>query len=65
MWILILIAVNVNDARDVPGRAELRFDDHASCERALSTMTYQLKTRRFRIQGKCQHAQENDTDRNR
>jgi hypothetical protein len=54
MWIMILIAVHVNNPQDQPGRIELRFDDRAACEQALATMTYRLKFSGFRIEGRCE-----------
>lgn len=53
MWIMLLIAVHVNNPQDQPGRVELEFADQATCERVLATMTYQLKFSSFRVQGQC------------
>jgi hypothetical protein len=54
MWILILIAVHVNNPQDVPGRIELAFKDQMSCEIALASMKWQLKFNSFKVEGKCQ-----------
>lgn len=54
MWLLILIAVHVNNPKDIPGRVELVFDNQKSCEQVLSTMKWQLKFESFKVEGKCQ-----------
>jgi hypothetical protein len=54
MWILVLLAVNIHDPQDQPGRIELEFKDKPTCEQVLSTMTYQLKFKNFKVQGTCQ-----------
>jgi hypothetical protein len=54
MWLMILIAVHVNNPRDIPGRVELTFADQATCEQVLSTMTYRLKFDNFRMEGRCE-----------
>jgi len=53
MWTLIILAVHLNDPKDVPGRVELLFQDRATCEQSLQTMTYWLKFSQFKIEGKC------------
>ena len=53
MWILIILAVHINNPKDVPGRIELKFADQPSCEQALSSMKWQLKFDSFKIDGKC------------
>jgi len=61
MWTLILLAVNIYDASDVPGRIQLQFQTQASCELALQSMTAQVKFPWFVVRGHC----EKDTSRNR
>lgn len=53
MWLLIIIAVHANNPDDVPGRVELAFRDQKTCEQSLESMTYWLKFKQFKIQGKC------------
>lgn len=43
MWLLILIAVNINDPKNQPGRVELTLPDQKSCESVLNSMTYTLR----------------------
>jgi len=54
MWLLILIAVHLNNPKDVPGKITLEFPDQASCEASLKSMTYWLKFDSFKVEGKCQ-----------
>ena len=53
MWLMILIAVHVNDPRDIPGRVTMEFSDQQSCEQSISTITYWLKFNNFKIEAKC------------
>jgi hypothetical protein len=53
MWILILIAVHINNPNDQPGRIELVFPNRTSCEQSLQSMTYWLKFNQFKINGRC------------
>jgi hypothetical protein len=54
MWLLILVAVHMNNPQDQPGRIELEFKDRISCELSLSSMKYELKFKNFKVEGKCQ-----------
>jgi hypothetical protein len=54
MWVLILLAVNINDAKDIPGKITLEFPTQIECERAQSTVTSWLKFDSFKIVSKCQ-----------
>ncbi len=53
MWLMILIAVHLNDPKDIPGKITLEFSDQISCERSLQSMNYWLKFDSFKIEGKC------------
>ena len=53
MWILILIAMHINNPNDQPGRVELEFKDRASCEFALASMKWELKFKNFKVEGEC------------
>ena len=54
MWLLIILAVHVNDPTDIPGRAEIQFPDQKSCQQALATIKWQLKFKSFKVVGECQ-----------
>jgi len=54
MWLLIILAVNINDPKDVPGKVTLEFPDQQSCETSLYSLKYKLKFDGFKVEGKCQ-----------
>jgi hypothetical protein len=54
MWLMILIAVHVNNPSDIPGKITLQFQNQQQCEQVLHSMTYWLKFDKFKIEGKCQ-----------
>ena len=54
MWLMILIAVHMNNPNDIPGKITLQFQNQQQCEQALQSMTYWLKFDKFKIEGKCQ-----------
>jgi hypothetical protein len=54
MWLLIILAVHVNDPKDVPGRVTLEFPTQVECDRAKSTITSWLKFESFKITSQCQ-----------
>jgi phage baseplate assembly protein gpV len=54
MWLMILIAVHINDPSDQPARMTLEFPDQHSCEYAKSTLTYTVKFKSFKIEALCQ-----------
>ena len=54
MWLMMLIAVHINNPNDIPGRISLQFQTQQQCEQTLQTMTYWLKFDQFKIEGKCQ-----------
>ena len=53
MWLLILIAVHVNNPSDQPGRIELGFKDREACELSLASMKWELKFKNFKVEGVC------------
>jgi hypothetical protein len=58
MWLMILIAVHLNDPKDIPGKITLEFPDQVSCEQSLQSLTYWLKFNNFKIEGRCTKAYE-------
>jgi len=54
MWILIILAMHVNDPKDIPGRVTLAFPNQADCEQARKTMTSWLKFDSFKVIATCQ-----------
>jgi len=57
MWLMILIAVHMNNPNDAPGKITLEFQTQQQCEQSLKSMTYWLKFEKFKIEGKCQKIQ--------
>jgi len=53
MWLMILIAVHINDPKDIPGKVYLEFPDQISCEQTAKTMTFWLKFESFKVQAQC------------
>jgi len=53
-WLLVLLAVNINDAQDIPGRVYVQFDTQYECETAKSTVRSWLKFDTFKVTAQCQ-----------
>jgi hypothetical protein len=53
MWILIILAVHLNNPKDIPGRVMIEFHTLQDCERARSTMTSWLKFDNFKVVAEC------------
>jgi hypothetical protein len=49
-----MLAVNINNPQDVPGRVSIEFATESECVRAQSTVQYWLKFDSFRVITKCQ-----------
>jgi hypothetical protein len=54
MWILILLAVHINNPNDVPGIIKIEFNELKECERAAASLQYWLKFESFKITAQCQ-----------
>ena len=53
MWLLILLAVNINNPKDVPGRVSIEFESQQACERAQITVQSWLKFDQFKVTTQC------------
>jgi hypothetical protein len=53
MWVLILLAVNMNDTSDVPGKIFIPFHTEIECEKAAAAMSYNLKYDWFKVSALC------------
>lgn len=53
MWILLLIAVHINDPRDIPARVQISFENQAACEQARTDFTYWIKFNNFKVVAEC------------
>ena len=54
MWLLIILAVNINNPVDQPGRVTIEFDTEQACVRAQHSVKYQFKFEGFKVQSQCQ-----------
>lgn len=54
MWILILLAISINNPSDTPGRITVEFKSKQECEDALKTVTYSLKYKSYKIESSCE-----------
>jgi hypothetical protein len=54
MWLLIILAVHINDPKDIPGRVTLEFPTQTACEQARVSMNSWLKFDSFKVISQCQ-----------
>jgi len=54
MWLLIILAVNINNPKDVPGRMTIEFVTEQACVQAQQSVKYWLKFDSFKITTSCQ-----------
>lgn len=54
MWVLILLAVHINNPNDIPGIIKIEFNELKECERAAASLHYWLKFESFKITAQCQ-----------
>jgi hypothetical protein len=53
MWFLILLAVNIHNPQDVPGKVTIEFESQSACEKAQSTVQSWLKFDSFKVTTQC------------
>lgn len=53
MWILLLLAVNISNLQDIPGKVTLEFETEQQCQTARQSMTYWLKFDNFKVTAEC------------
>jgi len=54
MWLLIMIAVHVNNPADIPASLQMTFPTEAECMAAKDSLTYWVKFDWFKVTAKCQ-----------
>jgi|APCry1669189844_1035258.scaffolds.fasta_scaffold02986_6 hypothetical protein len=54
MWLLVIIAMNINNPADQPGRITIEFDTEQACIRAQHSVKYQFKFEGFKVNAQCQ-----------
>lgn len=63
-WLLVMMAVNINNPKDIVGKVDIKFDSEQACRAALNTIEYEFKFKNFKIDAKC-ISNENNTNNNR
>jgi hypothetical protein len=53
MWILFLLAVNINDPNDIPGTIQIPFATEMECEKSAAAMTFNLKFDWYKVSALC------------
>ena len=53
MWILLILAVHVNNSDDIPGRVSIKFETEQQCLKAKQTLEYKLKFDNFKVVSEC------------
>ena len=53
-WVLIIIAVSINNPNDVPARLTLAIGSQQQCEAAKASMTYKIKFDSFKAVASCE-----------
>ena len=53
MWILLLLAVNINNPQDVPGKVSIEFPTEQACQQAQATVISWLKFDTFKVTTQC------------
>jgi hypothetical protein len=54
MWVLVLLAIKINDPQDVPGRVTVEFPTEEACKSSARSMVYWLKFDRFKVTAHCE-----------
>lgn len=58
-WLLILIAIHINDPLDQPAKVIMELPSRQSCEQAKNTLTYSVKFSQFKVQASCHEKDSN------
>jgi len=53
-WTLILIAVNINNPNDIPGRVTIQLPNQQTCEQAQQSLTSYIKFPWFKVEARCE-----------
>jgi hypothetical protein len=53
MWMMILLAVSINNPKDIPGRVTLDFPSQQTCEVSMQSMSFWLKFDGFKVTAQC------------
>ena len=53
MWILLIIAVHVNDPTDVPAKLNMTTETKEECEKLAQSLDYWIKFKQFKLETTC------------
>jgi hypothetical protein len=53
MWILLIIAVHINDPNDIPAKMTLHLPNEKECMQAAKSLEYDLKFKQFKLEATC------------
>jgi hypothetical protein len=53
MWVLLILAVSINNSSDIPGRVSIKFDTEQECIKAKKSIEYKLKFESFKVISEC------------
>jgi len=54
MWVLIIIAININNPQDIPATITLDMPSLHVCEEVLDSLKYKIKYSSYKVEGRCQ-----------
>lgn len=52
-WLLVIIAVHINNPADIPAKISLEFKNQEACEQAQSTLKTWVKFDTFKVVSEC------------
>lgn len=53
-WLLLIIAVHINNPADIPAKLTLEFATHDACKAAQSSLKTWIKFDTFKVKSECQ-----------
>jgi hypothetical protein len=53
MWILMIIAVHINNPEDIPAKVSFSFETKEQCEKIVTSLDYWVKFKDFKIEASC------------
>ena len=52
-WILIIVAVHINDPKDRPAQLEMTFSTEQQCLTTAQSLKYNIKFKQFKLEAVC------------
>lgn len=56
-WMLLILAVSINNSTDIPARVTIEFQDEKTCLNSLNTLKYWVKYESYKVKAECQKKQ--------